>query len=220
VSHPKFILRCVHADNAEGSRSIDVDLSPDQKSVLVGTLLGDGCLAMHGHHARLHVKHKAAHRSLAEFKRSIFESYLSMRLHEFDQRFGGKRYPCVQFVTRTSPVFTHWRRRFYVDGRKQVPGDIADLLTPLAIAVWFMDDGSADHCGVTIQTHSFDHAEVERLARALSEGFDIVATLRANKRRSILYIGKQQLPRFRSVVEPFILEELEYKLVPRRGLTP
>jgi recombination protein RecA len=210
----------MHTDNAEGSRSFDVDLSPDQKSVLIGTLLGDGCLAMHGHHARLHVKHKAAHRSLAEFKRSTFETYVSMAIHEFDQRLGGKRYPCVQFATRTSPVFTYWRHRFYVDGRKQIPDDITDLLTPLAIAVWFMDDGSADHCGVTIQTHSFDLVEVERLVRALSEGFDIVATIRANKRHSILYIGKQQLPAFESIVRPFILEELEYKLVPRRGLTP
>jgi recombination protein RecA len=210
----------MHTDNAEGSRSFDVDLSPDQESVLIGTLLGDGCLAMHGHHARLHVKHKAAHRSLAEFKRSSFESYLSMRLHEFDQRLGGKRYPCVQFATRTSPVFTDWRRRFYVDGRKQVPGDITDLLTPLALAVWFMDDGSADQCGVTIQTHSFERVEVERLARALSEGFDIVATIRANKGRSILYIGQHSLPAFISPVRPFILDDLEYKLVPRRGLTP
>jgi len=214
------ILRDVRTDNAEGSRSFDVDLSPDQESVLIGTLLGDGCLAMHGHHARLHVKHKAAHRSLAEFKRSTFESYLSMALHEFDQRLGGKRHPCVQFVTRTHPVFTSWRRRFYDDGRKQVPDDITDLLTPLAIAVWFMDDGSADHCGVTIQTHSFDDHEVERLVRALSEGFDIVATTRANKGRSILYIGKRELPRFAAIVRPFILGDLEYKLVPRRGLTP
>ena len=113
---------------------------------------------MHGHHARLHVKHKAAHRSLAEFKRSTFESYLSMPIHEFDQRLGGKRYPCGQFVTRTSPVFTHWRRRFYDGGRKHVPDDISDLLTPLPIAV----------C---------DRVEVERLARALSEGFDIVAVV-------------------------------------------
>lgn len=207
-------------DNAEGSRSFDLDLSPDQESVLIGTLLGDGCLAMHGHHARLHVKHKAAHRSLAEFKRSSFENYVSMPLHEFDQRLRGKRYPCVQFATRTHPVLTHWRTRFYVDARKQVPDDITDLLTPLAIAVWFMDDGAADHRGVTIQTHSFDHVEVERLARALSEGFDIVATIRANKGHSFLYIGQHSLPAFEMIVRPFILEDFEYKLVPRRGLTP
>jgi hypothetical protein len=47
-----------------------------------------------------------------------------------------------------------------------------------------------------------------------------VATIRANERRAILYIGKRELPKFESLVRPFILDDFEYKLVPRRGLTP
>lgn len=207
-------------DNAEGSRLSDVELSPDEESVLIGTILGDGALAMHGHHARLFVKHKAAHRSLAEFKRDAFSRFSSMRLHEFDQRLQGKRYPCVQFVTRTHPVFTTWRRRFYLRSRKIVPIDVSDLLTPLAAAVWFMDDGSADHTGVTLQTHSFSDVEVQRLRTALSERFDVVATIRRNKRRLILYVGKRELPRFAEIIRPFLLSDFEYKLVPRRSLTP
>lgn len=211
----------VRRDNAEGSRLIEVELSPDQESVLVGTLLGDGSLAMHGHHARLHVKHKAAHRALAEFKHETFSRFTSMALHAFDQRLGLKTYPCVQFATRTHPVFADWRRRFYPDRRKQVPIDITDLLTPLAAAVWFMDDGSADHTGVTLQTHSFTLSEVQRLQAALSERFDVGATIRENKRRPIMYIGKRELPKFVDLVRPFVLEDLEYKLVPReRSLTP
>jgi recombination protein RecA len=209
------MMGVVHTDNAEGSRLSEVELSPDQESVLIGTVLGDASLAMHGHHARLHVKHKAAHRALAEFKREVFSRFTSMPLHAFDQRLGAKRYPCVQFATRTHPVFTAWRRRFYPDRHKQVPDDIADLLTPLAVAVWFMDDGSADHTGITLQTHSFELSEVQQLQEALSEQFDIGATIRANKRRPILYVGKRELPRFVEVVEPFVLEDLEYKLVPR-----
>jgi recombination protein RecA len=210
----------VARDNAEGSRLSDVELSPDEESVLIGTLLGDGSLAMQGHHARVFVKHKAAQRSLAEFKRVAFSRFTSMRLHEFDQQLRGKRYPCVQFVTRTNPVFTVWRRRFYAGGRKIVPIDVSELLTPLAAAVWFMDDGSADHTGVTLQTHSFSEVEVQRLRAALSERFDIVATVRENKRRLILYIGKRELPIFAGIVRPFVLPDLEYKLVPRRSLTP
>ena len=207
-------------DNAEGSRLSDVELSPDEESVLIGTLLGDGSLAMHGHHARVFVKHKAAHRSLAEFKWVAFSRFTSMRLHEFDQRLRGKRYPCVQFVTRTHPVFTAWRRRFYLGGHKIVPSDVSELLSPLAAAVWFMDDGSADHTGVTLQTHSFRDVEVQRLRAALSERFDIVATLRENKRHLILYIGKRELPKFAEIISPFLLPDFEYKLVPRRSLTP
>ena len=143
-----------------------------------------------------------------------------MRPHEFDQRLRGKRYPCVQFVTRTNPVFTIWRRRFYREHRKVVPADISELLSPLAAAVWFMDDGSADHAGVTLQTHSFTESEVQRLRAALSERFGIVATIRENKRRPILYIGRRAFPVFTEIVRPFVLPDLEYKLVPRRSLTP
>lgn len=220
MSQPLGKLRGVDADNAEGSRFSHVELSPDEEAVLIGTVLGDGALAMHGHHARLFVKHKAAHRALVEFKWKTFSRFTSMRLHEFDQQLGRKRYPCVQFVTRTHPVFTTWRRRFYVDRRKIVPTNVVDLLSPLAAAVWFMDDGSADHTGVTLQTHCFTMDEVQRLQAALSERFDIVATIRENKRRPILYIGKRELPRFRAVIAPFVLPDLEYKLVPRGSSTP
>ena len=217
MSHPIVMMEAVRTDNAEGSRLTEVELSPDQESVLIGTVLGDGSLAMHGHHARLHVKHKTAHRALAEFKHETFSRFTSMALHAFDQRLGSKQYPCVQFATRTHPVFSAWRRRFYPDGRKQVPEDIADLLTPLATAVWFMDDGSADHTGVTLQTHSFTLSEVQRLQMALSERFDVEATIRENKGRPIIYVGKHQLPRFVEVVRPFVLKDLEYKLVPRQN---
>lgn len=207
----------MHTDNAEGSRLPDVEFSPDEEAVLIGTVLGDGSLAMHGRNARLFVKHKAAHRALADFKRRTFSRFVSMPLHEFDQRLNGRRYPCVQFVTRTHPEFTAWRRRFYEGSRKIVPIDITDLLTPLATAVWFMDDGSADRTGVTLQTHCFTAAEVELLRTALSERFNIVATIRENKGRPILYIGKYQLPKFAGIVRPHMLSDLEYKLVPRRG---
>ena len=75
----------MHADNAEGSRFPDVEFSPDEEAVLIGTVLGDGALAMHGRNARLFVKHKAAHKALASFKRQSFERFGSMELHEFDQ---------------------------------------------------------------------------------------------------------------------------------------
>src|SRR5437879_5153670 len=55
-------------DNAEGSSSMLGELSERQRAVLVGTLLGDGCLAKHGYYHRLHIKHKEAHRGLVEFK--------------------------------------------------------------------------------------------------------------------------------------------------------
>lgn len=123
-------------DNAEGSSSSS-ELSMRQQDVLVGTLLGDGCLAKHGYYHRLHVKHAVAQRALVELKYEVFRGYVSMGLHDFDQRLNGKAYPCVQFATRTSPSFSVWHARFYRERRKVVPADIAAYLTPLAVSIWF-----------------------------------------------------------------------------------
>lgn len=203
-------------DNAEGSPKF----SDREQAVLVGTLLGDGCLAKHGRYHRLHIKHKATHLPLVEFKYEVFRRFVSMPLHEFDQKLGGQQYPCIQFATRTSPSFTEWAFRFYRDGRKTVPEEIACYLTPLAFAVWFMDDGAADYAGVTLQTHSFTKEEVELLKETLRNRYEIDARPRRNKGGLVLYICAADMPKLRVLLEANILPEFRYKLVPRRERTP
>jgi len=210
----------VRGDNTEGSSSSEPELTKTQQAVLVGTLLGDGCLAQHGLHHRLHVKHRGAHRALIEWKYSIFSSYVSMPIHSFDQRLNGKRYPCFQFASRTNPVFSKWHSRFYENGRKIVPLDVCGYLTPLSIAVWLMDDGAADYAGITFQTHCFTCEEVQLLAEACFERFGLAATLRKNKGRWILYIKASDVNRLQEIVLPFILPTLRYKLQPYRTRTP
>jgi hypothetical protein len=206
-------------DNAEGSSS-SKKLTGRQQAVLVGTLLGDGCLAKHGRFHRLHIKHKEAHRVLAEFKRDVFADFVKMPLHAFDQRLGEKCFPCVQFATRTSPLFTEWHARFYRE-RKIVPLDIAHYLTPLSLTVWFMDDGAADHAGATLQTHSFTGEEVELLVQSLQDSFGLAVNPRRNRGRWIIYVRSAGMGRLRGILEPHLLPGFAYKigLEPRRGHT-
>jgi LAGLIDADG DNA endonuclease family len=188
--------------------------------VLTGTLLGDGCLAKHGRHHRLHVKHKLAHRELALMKYEVFREFISMAPHQFEQRLGSKAYPCVQFATRTHFVFSEWHRRFYLERRKIVPVDIARDLSPLALAVWLMDDGAADYAGVTIQTHSFEEDETSRLAAALRTEFGLETGTRRNRGSWIIYIPARSVRDLAEVVHGHILPSFEYKLTPRRFRTP
>jgi LAGLIDADG DNA endonuclease family len=196
------------------------ELNAFQQAVLVGTLLGDGSIAKHGHHHRLFIKHKAAHLALAAWKRDVFDDFTSMPLHHFDQRLGDRLYPCVQFVTRTNPIFSEWRQRFYRDGRKIVPENIEKLLAPVAVAVWFMDDGTADRAGVSFQTHSFQHDEVERLAAALRDIYRLETGLNRNKGAHVVYVHGRSVPALAALIAPTMLPELAYKLVPRGTWTP
>ena len=196
------------------------ELTEFQQAVLVGTLLGDGSIARHGHHHRLFIKHKAAHMALAAWKREVFADFTSMPLHHFDQRLNDRLYPCVQFVTRTHRIFSFWRDRFYSGGRKVVPVQIEELLAPPAVAAWFMDDGTADRAGVSFQTHSFKVDEVELLATVLSHRYALKTSLNRNKGAWVVYVHGSSVGALKALVGAHMLPELAYKLVPRGTWTP
>jgi len=177
-------------------------------------------LAKHGRFHRLHVKHQIAQRGLVELKRTAFRDFVTMPIHEFDQRLGQRLYPCAQFATRTSPLFSEWHDQFYRGRHKVVPIEVAKWLTPLSMAIWFMDDGGADYAGLNLQTHNFELLEVERLVATMAKRFKIQPRTRANKGRWIIYVPASDVGSLRSKIGPHVLPELRYKLVPRRERTP
>jgi hypothetical protein len=186
-----------------------------QESVLVGTVLGDGGLRYKGRNCRLHIKHAAWQLPLVQFKHEIFQNFVSMKIREFTQFVKGNKYSFIEFVSRTHPDFTSFYNIFYRDGKKIVPNNIEMLLTePLSLAVWFMDDGSAEYAGVSFQTHCFSKKEVRLLQHCLELNFKLLTTIRQNKGKWILYVPKRNLMKFRSLVEPFILDRFLYKLIP------
>ena len=203
-------------------------LSKIQKAVLVGTLLGDGGLRFRGKNCRLHIKHAKRQLPLVIYKRKIFSSITSMQTRLFNQFVGEKEYSFAEFVTLTHPVFTEYYSLFYRKAKKIVPINIGQLLTnPLSLAVWIMDDGSAEYAGLSIQTHSFNREEVERLIEVIRLNFRIETTKRLNKRKWIIYFPKSSLPKLNLVLKGLILPEFRYKLIPysikhkpRRDCTP
>jgi len=190
-------------------------LNKAQTAVLIGTLLGDGGLRYHGKNCRLHVKHSASQLPLVQFKRQIFNDLTTMPIREFSQMVRSKEYYFVEFVTRTDPSLTYFYNVFYRDGKKIIPKNIQQLLTDrLSLAVWFMDDGSAEYAGASFQTHCFGLEEVQLLQQCLKFNFELVTTIRQNKSKWILYIPKSSLIRFRELTKKDILDHFLYKLTP------
>jgi hypothetical protein len=199
-------------------------LNKTQKSVLVGTLLGDGGIRYRGKECRLHIKHSINQLPFVDYKREVFCNITSMEVRKFSQTFGKKDYVFAEFVTLTHSEFTKYYRLFYPFLKKQVPNNIDTLLVdPLSLAVWFMDDGSAEYAGASLQTHSFTKKDVESLINCIRENFNIDASKRLNKGRWIIYFPKASMSRLREVIEKYMLKEFMYKLEPysvRKSLTP
>lgn len=190
-------------------------LNSIQKNILVGTLLGDGNIQLKGKFARLHVKHSANQLSLVEYKRMIFRNISTMKIRVFKQKVGKKDYNFAEFVTLTHPEFLKFHNLFYPNHKKQVPKNIKNLLkSPISLATWIMDDGSAEYAGVSLQTHSFSQKEVDILRDTIELNFGIRTGRRLNKGKWIIYFAKACLSRLKEIVEKVMLPEFRYKLIP------
>lgn len=189
-------------------------LTEKQKTVLVGTLLGDGALKPKGRHHRLHIKHSQNQFRLAAYKRDIFVNITSMPVRSFFQHVRGKDYEFCEFVTLNHPEFSVFYRMFYSSGKKRVIPEAISYLNPLSLAIWFMDDGSADYAGLSFNTQCFTFKEIYFLKGVLKEVFEFDATYRRNKNGWIIYIPKKDVDRFREIIWPHLLPEFRHKTIP------
>lgn len=192
---------------------------------MIGTMLGDGGLRFRGKNCRLHIKHSLNQLSLVNYKWRIFEPIISMKVRCFSQKVGIKDYNFAEFVTLTHPIFSHYYQLFYRNSKKVVTCEVAAAIDPLILAVWIMDDGSAEYAGLSIQTHSFSVEEVSLLIKAIKKNMGIQTNMRMNKGKYIIYFPYKTLHILRSKLGKYILPEFEYKFIPyrekpRRDCTP
>ena len=112
-------------------------------------------------------------------------------------------------MTRSLPVLTPYFRLFYEAGKKQAP-DVE--LSPLSLAVWFMDDGCRSRNAVYLNTQQFDWRSQHVLLRLLQEKWGITATLNRDKIYHRIRVSVTGTARLAAVIDPYLLPELRYKL--------
>lgn len=115
-------------------------------------------------------------------------------------------------VTRALPCITELYNIFYINGKKVVPYNIYDLLTPVALAHLIMGDGGSVQGGVRIGTDSFLIQDVIKLSNTLIVRYGLIVTLHKNGDKYRIYISKKSMPLLISIVKPFMVQSMYYKL--------
>lgn len=95
--------------------------------------------------------------------------------------------------------------------------DIADYLTPLALAIWIMDDGGRVGQGLKLATNSFTFSDCLRLTQVLYDLYGIKATVQkagagAATQQFHIYIWVESMPILRSIVRAHMVSSMLYKL--------
>lgn len=125
-----------------------------------------------------------------------------------------KVYASMAFKTLALPCLNFYKELFYLNGVKIVPVDIANYLTPRALAFWICDDGGKDTNNQTIlHTRSYTHAEILILQAALSKNFQLrTRVTEKTPGQWVIHIPVKQEVSLREIVLPYIHYSFMYKI--------
>ena len=217
-----FILPNIKAIKRIGPHNLDVI------SVLVGSLLGDGF-----------GEREKSGGVRFRFRQSVVRKDYIFWLHNFlhtrgycsnllpviyTQKTGDKVLEYYRFGTYKFTSLLWLYKTFYNHNKKKViPANIADLLTPLALAILIMDDGTWKNPGVRIATNivnipfrnpdgfplgnSFTKQEVELLSSALYTKFNLYCSLHKKNPGGIPFRNPDGFPLGNSNYQLYIKQE-------------
>lgn len=184
-------------------------LTDRQEQILLGSLLGDGYL-----------NHRADRNSQFQETHTVYQlEYLNWKQKEMypfvDKVTIGHKKTQAQFRSKALPQLNFYRNVFYPNGKKIIPVEVLGWLDNLAVAVWYMDDGSITTKDATIRlaTCNFHISNVGMLQGWLVAKYGILSYIRlTHGKYPVLAIQHQSNDKFLSIVEPHVIPSMRYKL--------
>jgi recombination protein RecA len=194
-----------------------IPLTRQQQELVVGTLLGDGCIAPHGRKNksyRLVIGHCQKQKEYLLWKKQVLGDLVNSVNKRIDKRGNSVMY---NFTTITHNDFKFFYDLFYNNGTKIAKKHIAKYLTPYAMAVWFSDDGSRDKKKNTmrISTDNFTKSDNILLKNIIKENFDIDVKVRKYIRNNsefyYLSLNTKNAAIMSKIIKPYIVPCMRYK---------
>ena len=180
-----------------------------QRSIIIGTILGDGYLRIVSgkKNALLEINHSHSQKEYVDWK---FKELESLCKSEPKARKSNGTRIAYRFNTRQHPEMTKLFQTFYGEGKKHIPNTL--ILDPIMLAVWFMDDGSRCRASdVYLNTQQFARKDQERLQARLAD-LRIETSLNKDKQYSRIRIKKSSVPHLFEMISPHIIPSMAYKI--------
>ena len=187
------------------SKGKNVTINQTIKDVAIGSLLGDGNIDKRC----LNIAHSIKQKEYLEYKLNLIAHICNGKI--YDRKEKGK---IVSHRIRTyhHDYFGKLKNEWYKE-KKTIPINIEAYLTPLAVAIWYMDDGGLrGKESARIATCSFEKEEVELLSQALNNRYGLNSRVMKECKYYTIYIPKKSFLIFREIIRPYVPGCMQYKL--------
>lgn len=197
-----------------------------QLDVIIGSLLGDArleCRSIGKRHsitARLRIHHGEKQKDYVFWKYEVFKNIVETgprKIMVWHDPCRNKDHYSWYFHSRSLEELGLLHKYFYRSKAKIFSKDILKLITPRALAIWFMDDGSNVGNSYTINTQCFSREEQKQGIDFFKKKYNINATLVRDRSRFKIAIGRLECQKFNAIIEPYIIPSMIYKIVNPRN---
>lgn len=190
-----------------------IELIKTQEEILYGSLLGDMSISKTKNLYRPSISHGGQQELYFDYKCKEFKNLLgkinkSKRFNKRTKKYYNKY--SVKFLA--NQVYEKFYNSLYKNGIKSVTQEWLDKITPLGLAIWFMDDGS--NCG-TIATNCFTKEECFLIQKLLKSKYNIETTLQKQRKENIqyvIYIKTNSRKLFYNTIIKYVIPSMLYKL--------
>lgn len=198
-----------------GSRAI-LNLTDRQRAIIIGKVLGDGCLEKNGNYTRLKIDQGKKQKDYVFWLYRELSSLAPSKPYTIEVRSKERKDIHWRFATYSNPAFDSFRLIFYGKQKKHVPININQLLKePISLAVWYMDDGykRTDHSGLYLCTSAFNKTDNCLLQNCLERNFGLHSNIHYAGGYPRIHLPAKYSGKFCQLIKPFVLESLFYKLL-------
>lgn len=120
----------------------------------------------------------------------------------------------INFETRISSAFAEHAKIFYSNhtSKKSLCSNLtcfSNLLTPTALAYWYMDDGSwpnKNSKSFLLCTHAYTIEQALFFSKLLNEKFGLITTVHYNRNQPIIRISAECYPTFKKLIYPTLCQ--------------
>ena len=194
--------------------------------LILGSLMGDGCLSPNTRGrsgTRFRMGHGAKQAAYLDWKVEMLGNIPCSRSTNAKGAVFADVHPLPELAELHEAVY-------FGDGKKHLTWEYLKALTPLALAVWYMDDGcfTLRSKGVQERTRggtgrieicveAMSPGSRQRLVQYLrdSRGLDVTLAERGARQQSFLRFSTASTEKFQRLVAPYVHPSMEYKLLPR-----
>lgn len=181
-------------------------IKKEQKSIIIGTLLGDGWVNSQN---LFGFAHKESHLKYLKYK--IDRIRLPNKVSYREQYRGKTLCKSNSCVYHTHPYFKELRQIFYPEGKKIFPSMYLEkYINWESLAYWYLDDGTNPKSGgYSLSMVNFQKQAME-IKYFLESKFNLKVNIHGNG--TVLYIPSDQISFFTKNISPYIPNCMMYKI--------